>query len=621
MIRRLFLSVLGAVIFSTSLIAQEKTIVNDDFTAEYSTSTKRYNAPDKPCIKMHFANKAGSEFALLIMGTEEGEYSLDWGNGNIQKGELHTYATQIKGKTASQDLTIYGQIAVLECSYNGLTSLDVTKMSTLTHLTSRKNFVKKIDLSGNPNLKMVYIQDSPLEVLDLSNNPKVDSLIITNNKLENLILSSQSALEVLICTTNAKLKELNLTGCPKLRYLDAMQTMVTEYDLSKNKELSYVAIGLGRPITLLKLPADNKIDTLLLPMAGLKTLDLSQTKNLSVLATDNNFTLSSLDLSGMAKLKTLSCENNNLTALDLSDTKELTSLTCNNNQLKTLDVGGKTKLATLICYSNLLQKIDLTGCSSLKVLDCSMNKELSEVSFPATLTTLNCSGCNFTQLNISSLTKMSDLHCDNNKISSLDISQMKELTAINCGNNNISSLDFKNNSALLDVNISNNPIKTGILFSSADNLRYVSVNGTLLNACSLDNMYRSLREKRPEDDNNDIGGLLLFNDVAQNAKVSNTKIATDKGWIVSVVGDGSGCTENGMKDTEIHKAISIRETIDGWDITDIPTSAKALYLLTVDGRPIARYPIVSTSVSVKAPQKGLYIISLDNGKGIVCIKR
>ena len=226
MIRRLFLSVLGAVIFSTSLIAQEKTIVHDDFTAEYSTSTKRYNAPDKPCIKMHFANKAGSEFALLIMGTEEGEYSLDWGNDNIQKGELHTYATQIKGKTASQDLTIYGQITVLECSYNGLTSLDVTKMSTLTHLTSRKNFVKKIDLSGNPNLKMVYIQDSPLEALDLSNNPKVDSLIITNNKLENLILSSQSALEVLICTTNAKLKELNLTGCPKLRYLDAMQTMV-----------------------------------------------------------------------------------------------------------------------------------------------------------------------------------------------------------------------------------------------------------------------------------------------------------------------------------------------------------------------------------------------------------
>ena len=116
MIRRLFLSVLGAVIFSTSVVAQEKTIVHDDFTAEYSTSTKRYNAPDKPCIKMHFANKAGSEFALLIMGTEEGEYSLDWGNGNIQKGQLHTYATQIKGKTASQDLTIYGQIAVLECS-------------------------------------------------------------------------------------------------------------------------------------------------------------------------------------------------------------------------------------------------------------------------------------------------------------------------------------------------------------------------------------------------------------------------------------------------------------------------------------------------------------------------
>ena len=113
MIRRLFLSVLGAVIFSTSVVAQEKTIVHDDFTAEYSTSTKRYNAPDKPCIKMHFANKAGSEFALLIMGTEEGEYSLDWGNGNIQKGQLHTYATQIKGKTASHHLRTNNSLGVL----------------------------------------------------------------------------------------------------------------------------------------------------------------------------------------------------------------------------------------------------------------------------------------------------------------------------------------------------------------------------------------------------------------------------------------------------------------------------------------------------------------------------
>ena len=56
-------------------------------------------------------------------------------------------------------------------------------------------------------------------------------------------------------------------------------------------------------------------------------------------------------------------------------------------------------------------------------------------------------------------------------------------------------------------------------------------------------MYRSLREKRPEDDESDLHGILLYNNVPGAAKVSNTKIATDKGWLVSVVGDGTGCQE------------------------------------------------------------------------------
>ena len=149
-------------------------------------------------------------------------------------------------------------------------------MPTLTHLISRKNFIRNIDLSGNPNLKVICIQDSPLEELDLSDNPKVDSLIVTNNKIANLLLPGQSALKLLMCTSNSQLKKLDLSGCAKLEHLDAMQTMVTEYDLSPNKELTYVAVGLGRPITKFKLPDANKIDTLMLPMAGLKTLDLSQ---------------------------------------------------------------------------------------------------------------------------------------------------------------------------------------------------------------------------------------------------------------------------------------------------------------------------------------------------------
>lgn len=92
-------------------------------------------------------------------------------------------------------------------------------------------------------------------------------------------LPQESELEYLLCTTNSPLTELDLSGCPKLKYLDAMQTMVTKYDLSKNKQLTYVAAGLGRPITQFVLPEQNNIDTLMLPMANISSIDLSQTKN------------------------------------------------------------------------------------------------------------------------------------------------------------------------------------------------------------------------------------------------------------------------------------------------------------------------------------------------------
>lgn len=504
-----------------------------------------HNQPGAPCVKMHFAGKTGSKYALLIMGAEAGEYTLDWGDGKTHKGKLNKTATRIQGNIEAQDLTIYGNIAVLECSNNQLTTLDVTKLSALTHLISRKNFVRDLDVSGNPELKLLYVQDSPLEQLDLTHNSKIDSLILTNNRLKELTLASHPTLELLMCTSNAQLKHLNLKDCPKLKHLDALQTLVDEYDLSKNSELRYVAVGLGRPLRTLSLPTNNKIDTLMVPAARLKTIDLSQTKQLKLLGIDNNYELSQLDLTGMTQLKALSCEGNALTSLNLSACQNLESLVCNNNQLTTLNVSGLNKLETLTCFSNDLATLNLTGCTSMKNLDCSVNPKLSTADFPRSLTSLNCSSCNFTQIETTKLPLLTNLTCDGNQIGTLNLTAQTKLTAINCGNNKIEQLDFSNCTSLLDVVIAGNPISGGIGFNNCNNLRYVSVNNTKLDACALNAMYRSLREKRPEDDESDLHGILLYNNVPGAAKVSNTQIATDKGWMVSVVGDGTGCQEEG----------------------------------------------------------------------------
>lgn len=577
------------------------------------------NQPVLPYVKMHFASAINSKYAFLIMGAEEGEYTLDWGNAKTFKGKLHTKATRIQGNTEGQDLTIYGNIAVLECSNNQLTSLDVTKLSALTHLISRKNFVRMLDVSANLELKFIYIQDSPLEKLDLANNSKIDSLILTNNRLKELTLVSHPTLELLTCTSNAQLKKLNLKGCPKLKHLDALQTLVDEYDLSENNELKYVAVGLGRPLRTLLLPKDNKIDTLLLPAAGLKKLDLSQTKHLKLLAVDNNNQLSQLDLTGMNELQTFSCEGNSLTSLNLSDCRNLVSLVCNNNQLSALDLSGMDKLESLTCFSNDLSSLKLVDCANLINLDCSVNPNLSMTEFPHSLTSLNCSSCNISQIETTKLPLLNNLTCDGNQLKTLDLSALTQLTAINCSNNNIENLDFSNCTKLLDVTIASNPITDGLNFENCNNLRYVSVNNTKLDACALNDLYRSLREKRPEDDKNDLNGILLFNNVPGVAEVSKTKIATDKGWMVSLVGDGTGCQKDDIAKVGVENELIVCLTSAGWVVSNLPANAREVKLTTYNGQIVARYAVKAPSVLVKAPQKGVYIISVDGENGKVCV--
>ncbi len=577
-------------------------------TAEQNEEAKNY-------IKMHFSGKVGSQYALLIMGAKTGEYTLDWGNGETATSTLNTSATAITGELKSQDLTIYGNISVLECSGNGLTTLDVTSMPTLTHLISRDNYVAEMDFSKCKELKVVCIQSSPLKSLDLSENTKIDSAIVSNNRIASLKLPQESELEYLLCTTNSPLTELDLSGCPKLKYLDAMQTMVTKYDLSKNKQLTYVAAGLGRPITQFVLPEQNNIDTLMLPMANISSIDLSQTKKLKYLQLDNNFTLSKLDLSGMTSLETLLCESAPIENLNFSDTPNLTTLTCNNNYMLTsLNLSGLAKLETVSCYACSLSELNLDGCMSLKNLDCSENMELSTVNFPESLASLNCSGCAFAEVDASKLPNVTDLHCNNNQITKLDLSAMEGLLALDCGDNAITKLDFSHNKKIADVVLKNNPIETGITFKDANDLRYVSVDGTKLGVEALNELYMSLRQKREEDDNNDLGGLLLFNNVENDlAKQSATKIATDKGWMVTV--EGNGTTGIG-KETEINEP-AITETAYGVEINGINGMAQAVTVYNIDGKLTDIVPVKDHKASIEIQGRGTYIIA---AKGMKTVK-
>lgn len=185
---------------------------------------------------------------------------------------------------------------------------------------------------------------------------------------------------------------------------------------------------------------------------------------------------------------------------------------------------------------------------------------------------------------------------------------MKKLLSLDCGYNNIENLNFENNKDIADAVMSANPIAEGITFDGANNLRYVSVNETKLSADALNALYTSLREKRPEDDDNGIGGLLLLNDVENNAaKQSNTNIATQKGWMVTVEG-----TTSGIGKSNADSKITIKENAQGWTLTNIPSTVKSVELYSVNGKLLARYAVTNGTSQVYAPCKDVFMVKIGN---------
>ena len=181
----------------------------------------------------------------------------------------------------------------MNCSYNKLTSLNVSTNTALTTLNFSNNYsLSTLDLSHNTALQSLYCEAcSHLSTLDLSHNTALTTLYCYNNQLTALDLSHNTALTTLYCYNN----------------------QLTALDLSHNTALK----------------------------------DLRCYKN----------QLTSLDLSANTALIRIYCQENQLTSLNLRNNTALTTLSCYNNQLTSLLFNtNATALTYISCYNNRLRE-------------------------------------------------------------------------------------------------------------------------------------------------------------------------------------------------------------------------------------------------------------------------
>ena len=241
-------------------------------------------------------------------------------------------------------------LQTLNCAYNQLRSLDISKNTALKVLNCHDNKLTNLDLSKNPALETLKCSVNQLSTLDISKNTALISLTCFSSQLTNLDVSKNTALQELGCDGN-QLTSLDVSKNTALQRLECWENQLTSLDVSKNTALQKLNCK------------DNQ----------LTSLDVSKNMALIVLHCNSN-QLTSLDVSKNTALEELWCDGNQLTSLDVSKNTALKNLRCSDNQLTSLDVSKNRELVYLNCMENQLTSLDLSHNIAGSRLKCNAQK-------------------------------------------------------------------------------------------------------------------------------------------------------------------------------------------------------------------------------------------------------
>jgi hypothetical protein len=294
------------------------------------TSAQIINFPD-PNFKWVLVNSK----CVDINGDSKGDIDADFNNdGEIDVDEalqLDSLFLYRKGIENLGGIENFKNLTYLDCGFNWLNSLDVSKLQNLKYLDCNKNQLTTLDVSKLSNLLF---------------------LDCTYNQLTSLIVSGLNNLISLDCKSN-KLSSLDVSGLHSLSSLDCYFNQLTSLDVS----------GL------------NNLTTLVCNANHITSLLCSELNMLSYLDCSGN-ELTSLDVSGLNNLLYFNCEINKMHSLDVSRMKYLSYLSCENNKLTTLNVSELNDLIDISCYNNELTSLFIKGSKKLHPVDIRGNKNL-----------------------------------------------------------------------------------------------------------------------------------------------------------------------------------------------------------------------------------------------------
>lgn len=197
---------------------------------------------------------------------------------DIQVTEATAYTGSILAASQGiSDLTgieAFTNLTYLDCSYNTLTTMDVSACTALTTLHCHSNQLTGLNVNSNTNLTDLNCGGNSIATLSVANNTALTNLSCHQNQLSSLDVS-----------TNVNLISLSF-----------FSNSVSSINLSSNTALTTLGCSSN----------------------SLSSLDLSNNNAITTLACAFN-SITGLDLSGMSGLISMECNYNSLTSLNVAN--------------------------------------------------------------------------------------------------------------------------------------------------------------------------------------------------------------------------------------------------------------------------------------------------------------
>jgi hypothetical protein len=295
--------------------------------------------------------------------------------------------------TNSASITNRENLTRLECYEIVLDGdLSLKDCVSLDYINFRATNLSIVDVSGCVSLLDIYGDACKLSSINIENCSLLSGLYINNNNLGSL----------------------DVGDCSQLISLEVSDNELTSIDLSNLENIEILDLSSNQ----------------------LSSIDISLLSNLDECNISNNL-ITSIDFSGCPNVTIVNMSGLPLSSnsIDFSMRESLASLYINSCGLDSVSLTGSNNLGVLDCGLNNLTGLNLTGLDRMQTLIISGNTGLGSLEYlPETLSTLELNDCNFTSLDVSTLTGLLDISMNNNvNLVSINIgNSIEKFNAINC---------------------------------------------------------------------------------------------------------------------------------------------------------------------------------------------